>query len=122
MAPESNFSLIDFKYKIEVSGGILFIKDARTIEIVNQYFKVKPNLDIDGELVRIVFFAPMSPTLLDFKELKKGYLKFENFENKDNFLIKFLDKDGVNILNDVVTSFNGQEEFTIETIADYFFR
>lgn len=120
--PDPTFSLIDFKYKIEVSGGVLFIKDARTIQIVNQYFKIKPNLDIDEELTRIVFFAPMSPTLLDFKDLKKGYLKFENFENKDIFLIKFVDKDGNNILNDVVKSFNGEDEFTVETIANYFFR
>lgn len=119
---EPNVSLIDFKYKIEVSGGVLFIKDARTIEVVNHYHKIKPNLNIDEELVRIVFFAPMSPTLLDFKELKKGYLKFENFENKDNFLIKFVNKDGNNILNDIVTSFNGEVEFTVETIAEYFFR
>ena len=116
------FSLIDFKYKIEESNGVFFIKDAREMNIVNQYFKVQENIDIDEELVRIVFFAPNTPTLLDFKWLKKGILKFENFENKDSFQIKFIDRDGNNILNDVVTSFLGSEEFTLETIAEHFIR
>lgn len=115
------FSLIDFKYKIEVSGGVFFIKDAREIAIVNQYFKIKPNLDIDEELTRIVFFAPTMPTLLDFKYLKQGILRFENYQNKDVFLIKFIDIDGNNILNDVITEFMGETEFTLETIANYFF-
>jgi len=66
------FSLIDFKYTIDVSGGVFFIKDSRDVDIVNKYYNIKPNLDIDEELKRIVFFAPMMPTLLDFKSLKKG--------------------------------------------------
>jgi hypothetical protein len=117
-----SYSLVDFKYKIEESNGIFFIKDSRDIAIVNSYFKPPQNLDIDEELVRIVFFAPNTPTLLDFKSLKKGILKFENFENKDSFQIKFIDRDGNNILNDVVTSFLGSEDFTLETIAEHFIR
>jgi len=116
------FSLIDFKYKIEESNGVFFIKDAREIEIVKQYFKLQENIDIDEELLRIVFFAPNTPTLLDFKWLKKGILKFENFENKDSFQIKFIDIDGNNILDQVVTSFLGSTEFTLETIAEHFIR
>lgn len=116
------FSLIDFKYTIDVSGGVFFIKDSRDIAIVKQYYKINPNLDIDEELTRIVFFAPNTPTLLDFKYLKKGILKFENYQNKDSFQIKFIDRDGNNKLNEVITSFMGSEEFTLETIADYFFR
>ena len=114
------FSLIDFKYKIEVSGGILFIKDSRTTEIVKQYYKINPNLVLDEELVRIVFFAPITPTLLDFKYLKKGILKFENFENNDTFQIKFTNSDGESVLNEAITSFIGETEFTIEDIVDYF--
>lgn len=64
----------------------------------------------------------MMPTLLDFKHLKKGMLKFENYQNKDSFYIKFINKDGNNILNEVVTSFMGSEEFTLETVAEYFFK
>lgn len=116
------FSLIDFKYTIDVSGGVFFIKDSRDVDIVNKYYNIKPNLDIDEELKRIVFFAPMMPTLLDFKSLKRGILKFENYQNNDSFQIKFIDRDGNNVLNEVITSFMGSEEFTLETIADYFFR
>lgn len=116
------FSLIDFKYKIEESNGVFFIKDAREIEIIKQYFKLQENIDIDEELLRIVFFAPNTPTLLDFKWLKKGILKFENFENKDSFQIKFIDIDGNNVLNEKVTSFMGETEFTLETIAEHFIR
>ena len=116
------FSLIDFKYTIDVSGGVFFIKDSRDVDIVNKYYNIKPNLDIDEELKRIVFFFFFSPTLLDFKYLKRGILKFENYQNKDSFQIKFIDRDGNNKLNEVITSFMGSEEFTLETIADYFFR
>ncbi|MBQ0907490.1 hypothetical protein KBJ98_02110 [Flavobacterium sp. F-328] len=115
-------SLIDFKYTIEEKGGVIFIKDARTSQIINQYYKVKPELNITEELVRVVFFAPKQPTVLDFKELKRGILKFENYQNKDSFQIKFTNSEGENILNQVVTSFMGQDQFTIETIADYFFQ
>lgn len=120
--PGPIFSLIDFKYTIEVKGGVLFVKDARTTEIVNQYYNINPDLDIDDELVRIVFFAPVQPTILDFKELKKGIIKFENYQNKDSFQIKFINSQGENILNEVVTSFMESEDFTVETIANYFFQ
>lgn len=116
------FSLIDFKYTIDVSGGVFFIKDSRDVAIVNQYFNIHPNLNIDEQLKRIVFFAPNTPTLLDFKFLKKGILKFENYQNKDSFQIKFIDRDGKNVLNEVITSFMGSKDFTLETIANYFFR
>lgn len=122
MAETPPFSLINFQYSIEVSGGVLFIKDSRDIEIVNQYHKIKSNLSIDDELKRIVFFAPLMPTTLDFKSLKKGVLKFENFQNNDVFQIKFVDTEGNNTLNDVITSFMGSEDFTLNTIANYFFR
>jgi hypothetical protein len=122
MAETPPFSLINFQYSIEVSGGVLFIKDSRDIAIVNQYHKIKPELNIDDELKRIVFFAPLIPTTLDFKLLKQGRLRFENFQNNDVFEIKFIDTQGNNTLNEVITSFMGSEVFTLETIAEYFFR
>lgn len=122
MTNPPDFTLIDFKYKIEESGGVFFIKDARDIDIVNKYFNINPALNIDTELSRIVFFAPTMPTLLDFKYLKKGVLRFENYQTGDVFLIEFLTKDGNYRLNEVITSFMGETDFTLETIADHFFR
>ena len=111
----------EFIYTIEQRGAYLIIKDARPMEVVNSYNKINPKFDIKEDLARIVFAAPARRhAILDFKALKHGNIKIKNNLTQEHFTIKFIDKDGKNILKDVVKSIFGKETESIDQLVDFF--
>lgn len=111
----------EFIYTIEQRGAYLIIKDARPIEVVNSYNKINPNFDIREDLARIVFAAPSRRhAILDFKALKHGNIKIKNNLTQEHFTIKFIDKDGKNILGKVVKEIFGKPADSIDQLVDFF--
>lgn len=105
-----------FTFRVIQDGKYLLFLDNRDMALVSSSHNINPNLDIDEDRKRIVFSIPTNACHLDFRKLKTGFLIFLNPMTREKYQIQYVDSDGNNIINQVITNWIGNENVTIEDI------